>query len=483
MGRQMKKYIYFLVIILSLSALGACRTVKHNTTEILNRRNEINDLKERRDRAINHEVDIFAPNKFDEAEVYFEKALNEAQTSSDYDAGKRTAELGVKALAEAEQIAQDSKQFFAKLIDQRNRAQMVQAHVLFENEFAKLENELIQAAKSIEENNKQEAIEKNTTLANRYADLEVRALKATVGDLAEEAYQQAVKARADKYAPRTLKKAKEQLSLAKKMIDVDKENYKKAQVHAEAAQENALRAKNIAELVIGFEKEKASMEQIILWYQDRLAEVHKALPTILKFDKADRDSVAKFYEELRQLSADNRELEQRSVYAERKIAELSKELLSKIDDPSKKNFMEQASREESFREISKRFTPDEAEILKRGDDILIRAHGFSFLSGKSEVQKDNYSLLNKIVASISMFPNSIIEVEGHTDSTGPRSLNQKLSGERAKNIATYLIDAANIEAKRVRSVGLGAARPAFANNTPEGRAKNRRIEIVIKPTK
>lgn len=160
MGRQMKKYIYFLVIILSLSALGACRTVKHNTTEILNRRNEINDLKERRDRAINHEVDIFAPNKFDEAEVYFEKALNEAQTSSDYDAGKRTAELGVKALAEAEQIAQDSKQFFAKLIDQRNRAQMVQAHVLFENEFAKLENELIQAAKSIEENNKQEAIEK-----------------------------------------------------------------------------------------------------------------------------------------------------------------------------------------------------------------------------------------------------------------------------------------------------------------------------------
>ncbi|HXW59909.1 MAG TPA: OmpA family protein, partial [Myxococcota bacterium] len=129
---------------------------------------------------------------------------------------------------------------------------------------------------------------------------------------------------------------------------------------------------------------------------------------------------------------------------------------------------------------SKLFNKKEAEVVKRGNDIIIRAYGFYFPSGKADLQPRNFSLLNKIVTAILKFPKSDIEVEGHTDSLGSKSLNMHLSEQRAKNIADFLVKLAGINASRVSSVGVGGERPIASNKTEEGRALNRRIEIIIK---
>jgi len=75
---------------------------------------------------------------------------------------------------------------------------------------------------------------------------------------------------------------------------------------------------------------------------------------------------------------------------------------------------------------------------------------------------------------------STLEVGGHTDSSGSASYNQKLSVERAKSVANYLLQR-NVPSSRLRVVGYGESSPIASNKTKEGRAENRRAELLIVP--
>ena len=71
-------------------------------------------------------------------------------------------------------------------------------------------------------------------------------------------------------------------------------------------------------------------------------------------------------------------------------------------------------------------------------------------------------------------------VEGHTDSQGADAMNQELSQKRAESVRTYLVSR-GIAADRITAQGFGPSRPIADNTSPEGRANNRRVEIVVKP--
>ncbi len=78
-----------------------------------------------------------------------------------------------------------------------------------------------------------------------------------------------------------------------------------------------------------------------------------------------------------------------------------------------------------------------------------------------------------------MFPDSKVIVSGHTDNVGSDALNQKLSEERAAKVAQFLVDVGGVPGGRVQSTGKGKNRPVASNESAEGRAANRRVEILI----
>lgn len=90
------------------------------------------------------------------------------------------------------------------------------------------------------------------------------------------------------------------------------------------------------------------------------------------------------------------------------------------------------------------------------------------------------STLDKIAQTLNAHPDSLIDVYGHTDSTGSAPLNQALSENRARTVANYL-STQGVNPARIRSQGFGATMPVADNATPEGRARNRRVEIKIVP--
>ena len=89
-------------------------------------------------------------------------------------------------------------------------------------------------------------------------------------------------------------------------------------------------------------------------------------------------------------------------------------------------------------------------------------------------------VLDQLAQSVRQYPNTLIRIEGHADATGNAQFNQTLSENRAHAVASYLMQH-GVDPKRIEAVGFGSTRPIASNATAEGRAQNRRVEILLIP--
>jgi len=101
-----------------------------------------------------------------------------------------------------------------------------------------------------------------------------------------------------------------------------------------------------------------------------------------------------------------------------------------------------------------------------------------FQTGKATLLPASFDILNSVAQVLADFPDMKVRVEGHTDSQGSDAMNLRLSNDRAESVKTYLVSQ-GVSVTRLKSEGFGETRPIDTNRTPEGRAKNRRVEFHI----
>ncbi len=123
----------------------------------------------------------------------------------------------------------------------------------------------------------------------------------------------------------------------------------------------------------------------------------------------------------------------------------------------------------------------ETDPLNGDDDLVavgvpIILEGITFEIGRSYIKPESESVLNQSLNTLIDYPDITIEIAGHTDNTGSKSINQRLSIQRAESVRNWLIRN-GINPKRVSVKGYGPDRPVATNDTVEGRQKNRRIEL------
>jgi outer membrane protein OmpA-like peptidoglycan-associated protein len=129
--------------------------------------------------------------------------------------------------------------------------------------------------------------------------------------------------------------------------------------------------------------------------------------------------------------------------------------------------------------IEASFTADEARVFRQGEDVVMSLLGINFPSGRSTIDNSSAALMRKVQQALAMFPDASILIEGHTDANGSDSANLLLSQDRADAVKQYLVSQFGINAEKVSSIGYGEARPVATNETAAGRARNRRIDLVI----
>lgn len=119
--------------------------------------------------------------------------------------------------------------------------------------------------------------------------------------------------------------------------------------------------------------------------------------------------------------------------------------------------------------------------VDNGQAILVNLpEGVTFDVGSATLQPAFRATLNDVAASLTQYPNSLIDVYGHTDSTGSDTFNQGLSERRAQTVANYLTSQ-GVNSARIRWQGFGETMPVADNSTEQGRRLNRRVEIKIIP--
>jgi OmpA-OmpF porin, OOP family len=132
-----------------------------------------------------------------------------------------------------------------------------------------------------------------------------------------------------------------------------------------------------------------------------------------------------------------------------------------------------ASNEQEIQDVSKRFS-DLTEFDTKGETTIYFASG-----SKSIPSKDQTELMDLAHNAVNL-TGYLIEVKGYADSTGNAAMNQKLSMDRAQEVVAFLIQNCNVPVRRIVAPGaMGAAAPVASNETPQGRSKNRRVEVKV----
>ncbi|MBO9653959.1 MAG: OmpA family protein [Agrobacterium tumefaciens] len=122
-------------------------------------------------------------------------------------------------------------------------------------------------------------------------------------------------------------------------------------------------------------------------------------------------------------------------------------------------------------------------VTRRGDSIVLNMpSNITFATDQDQVIPPFYQTLDSVAIVLNKFNRTLIDINGHTDSTGSLQHNQALSERRAASVANYL-GARGVDQRRISTLGYGPSQPIASNATSDGRAQNRRVEVLISPLK
>ena len=117
------------------------------------------------------------------------------------------------------------------------------------------------------------------------------------------------------------------------------------------------------------------------------------------------------------------------------------------------------------------------EVVRQGDEIILNMpSAITFAFDRYDIQPQFQTTLNEVAQTLSAYPSTYIDVYGHTDSIGTDAYNMTMSQNRAQSVANYL-SSRNVAAARIATQGFGESQPIASNETEQGRAANRRVEI------
>ncbi len=124
---------------------------------------------------------------------------------------------------------------------------------------------------------------------------------------------------------------------------------------------------------------------------------------------------------------------------------------------------------------------DDIRIQNTGEELIVTMpEGILFDIDSAAIRASLQADLRALARNLQQYPDTTVDVIGHTDNTGSAEYNQDLSARRAQAVAGVLLEQ-GVAPVRVRSFGRGESEPVASNLTPEGRQQNRRVEVIIRP--
>jgi len=441
-------------------------------------------------------ADLLAPASFKKAMSYYNRA------SEDFKKGGKLEEMREKVgnasvyFAKALDIAKIGEVAFSATMAARTDALSADAPSQQPELWKKAEEKFNRAAKDMEDGDMGSGNKIGTEATNLYRTAELEAIKSNYLTPARVLLEKAKKKNVEETAPRTLTRARQLATQTEEMLKQNRYDTDEARELAQEAKYEAAHAIALDGTIKQMQKDDKNFETTLLGIEEQIGRVSSSLGLKARFDAGYEQPAAEAIEAVKErerksdadatmMAAAATDIHDKEVENEnlrQQIASMEKRVGSLTDTEKdlQQRLATHRSQEGTIREVEGMFTSDEGFVLREGSKIIIRLYGLSFPSGRNTIEPQYYNLLTKVQQAIKKFARSEITIEGHTDAIGSDDVNQKLSESRALAVAEYLMANMGVEIP-INSEGFGESRPLATNETPDGRAKNRRTDVVITP--
>ena len=439
-------------------------------------------------RAVNAE--LLAPADYELALARYRQAEEDLARGRNIDRIRTGLAEAVRLLDQAVDTAEIAEITLASLIKTRDDALNADAPTFAPALWADAEETFDEAARRLEAGNIRVAREESDEAEVLFRDAELTAIKAQYLSQTRALLLEAEQRRVPRYAPRTYARAQALLEQAETELNENRYDTDLPRSLAQQANYEARHAIFLAERVVLVDDGDLSIEDLILSYEEPLTQIAAAADLVAPLD-AGTEAIAgelivlieSLREEAAQSELDLADSRQRIAELEDEIRDLDAQLggVSQERVALVQRLEAEARIREQFATIENLFERDEARVSREGNILILRLVGLTFESGSAAIGPEDRDLLQKVAQAATVFPRSQLVVEGHTDSYGSDDANMTLSRDRADSVRAYLADEFGIPAFRTSAVGYGETQPIANNETPQGRARNRRIDVRIEP--
>jgi outer membrane protein OmpA-like peptidoglycan-associated protein len=465
--------------------LGACAGSKLQVAPITTLEDpieQVNNLDKDIAKARKNRLNVLSPTWFGKAETSLFEAKKGLKSGDKPSEILQKVNYGRAQLQRAEDMGKRVRTALIDVIKARERARVAGA-TNFRKDYSEADEKFLELTKAIEKNNLRWALKNRAKVIRDFDELELRAIKdvlVEVGKLINEAKKRGAR----KIAPKMFTVAQEKLSDVDAFIS--EHRYERRKID-EQASEALFQARRLLQVMRQSEKIRTMKpEEITLWFEGML---HKMTNKLYVTDIRDEDFetqvknilgfVTRLQEDYQFLVGKEKVLQAEIQDLEKRIASLERTV--RKERAAKDSFAAEMRFNEFYSNVRSYFKPSEAEVYKQGNQLVIRLRSMQFPVGKEVIMPSNYALLSKIQRAIRTFGQPDVIIEGHTDSTGSDDLNEYLSQQRAEAVREYLVANGTITYERISAIGYGSKQPLTSNKTAEGRAINRRIDVLIMP--
>lgn len=439
------------------------------------------------------QVDVLAPRAFAAAVQASQNATREAERGRAPERVATRVQEGQAALQKARSVADSARQTLADVIKTRQDALVATAPKFAPEAWQKANERFLQAMRENESGDLPDAQKRAAEAEVLLREAELIGIKGGILNEARNLIAQADEAKVARYAPRTLESARRHLAQAEQEIQRNRYDVTLPRKLAAQARYDARHATYLAQQIQRvLEQEKddqAGVEALILSWEEPLQRIASDMELDVRFDEGHQGAMKELGEYAQQQSQEVRRLKLEVQDRDEQIAALNNQLQrveSRLGGESQERIAlqrqvdAQARLRANIASIEASFSADEARVYRQGGDVIVSLLGINFPSGRSTIDGSSAALMQKVQKALALFPDASIVIEGHTDANGSDSANLLLSQDRADAVKQYLVSQFGANAEKVSSIGYGEARPVSTNETAAGRARNRRIDLIIR---
>jgi outer membrane protein OmpA-like peptidoglycan-associated protein len=419
-------------------------------------------------------ADVLSPGHFAEGQrlvleaqrLYQEqRAIKDIQSRID----RATDELG-----QAMSLVPESKLVLGNALAARDLAQAAEAQVHASAQYAQAENAFKDAAFKLEAGKSKDAKVKAADAERGFRAAELQAIQVTTLGKAKQLIAQAEKDKAVIWAPRHFESAKQSVAEAERLLSDDRTQRNQVSTLARQAEADASRGLQIAAEAQVAAGDRSSFEAKLMDAEAQVQLIAGAIDYEPDFQTGLGEPAQQIVQAIKGLQKERDTLKGDLTRARSALDSLgAKERGLSAELEAKRE------KEARVQRVTTLFTPDEAVVIRQPGRLTLRLKGVNFERGDAVVMPESYALLAKVIRAIDELPGASITVQGHTDSQGDAERNLVLSQQRAEAVRAFLEANTDLSDRLVNTVGLGETTPVATNDTAEGRALNRRIDIVF----